>query len=136
MKHYTQHHGASGATKEFAKKLRYTMTPAEHRFWFMVRNRKFLDLKFRRQHAVGDYIVDFYCHELKLVIELDGGIHDLKKRKNYDAVRERRIEDLGLTILRFRNQEVFSNMERIEEEVKKVILVKKNSLQVNLSRST
>jgi very-short-patch-repair endonuclease len=136
MKHYFPTRHSNSGTTENARKLRQTLTPAEHRFWFLVRNRKFLNLRFRRQHPIGKYIVDFYCHELSLIIELDGAIHDRRKMQNYDALRDRVLEDTGLTILRFRNEDVFYNMAKIEEEVKELMeLKKKGAAEVDLSRS-
>jgi very-short-patch-repair endonuclease len=85
-----------------------------------VRNRKVLDLKIRRQHPVGPYVADFYCHELKLVIEIDGEIHDLEEVKQRDERREKHLRDLGVKILRFRNDDVFCNPQLIEAELQRV----------------
>lgn len=100
--------------KIFAKHLRKRSTPAEEHFWQMVRNRKMLGLKIRRQHAIGPYIADFYCHELKLVIEIDGSIHNLKEVKIKDAIREKYFIGEELKVIRFTNADVFSNHEIIE----------------------
>ena len=83
---------------ERERELRHQQTPAEEIMWELLRDRRFLDLKFRRQHQIGDYIADFYCHDHKLVIELDGGIHLTKEAK--DAKRDAYMQSLGLTVLR------------------------------------
>ena len=94
----------------FARELRREQTQAEAKLWRLLRERQFGGLKFRRQHPVGGYIVDFYCHERKLVIELDGGQHDEKTQIRYDMQRTRTLEDLGVRVLRFWNSDVSSNL--------------------------
>lgn len=120
MKHYTHHYHAQMATRDLAKTLRRSQTPAENRFWFYVKNRKMLGLKFRRQHPIGKFIAYFYCHELKLVIEIDGPVHYSEKVKRSDSFRTLKINELGLTVLRFSNHDVFYNVAGIEEEVRKI----------------
>lgn len=90
-----------------ARRLRSEMTSAESIFWAMVRGRQFQDLKFRRQAPVAGFIVDFLCPELRLVIELDGGIHDLREAE--DAARDERLRLAGYTVLRFRNNAFTTN---------------------------
>ena len=85
------------------------MTPAEKALWRLLRDRSLAHLKFRRQHPIGDYITDFYCHELKLVVEVDGDIHQLPERKAADADREADLKSLGFTVLRFTNQQVLAS---------------------------
>ncbi len=65
--------------KTFARNLRYEATPEEYKVWNVLRNRKFLNCKFRRQHVIDGFVVDFYCKELRLAIEVDGKIHDRQK---------------------------------------------------------
>lgn len=115
------HHNAKQGTKEFAKELRQRQTSAEELFWKMVRNRSMLNLKIRRQHPIGKYIADFYCHELLLVIEIDGSIHDLEEVKQKDIKREAFLKAEGLRVMRFTNDDVFSNPHLIEEEIAKLI---------------
>jgi len=73
---------------DLARELRKTETSAEKLLWEMLRDRKLLGLKFRRQHPIGRYIADFFCHEIGLVIELDGAIHENMDQKEYDAIRD------------------------------------------------
>lgn len=98
------------------RKLRHSLTPAEASLWRALKGRQVYGLKFRRQHSVGPYILDFYCPELKLAIELDGESHAM--REEYD---ERRTDYLfrmaGITVLRFENRVVFENLEQIIAEI-------------------
>jgi type I restriction enzyme M protein len=100
---------------ETARELRGKQTPAEEMFWELVRNRKFLGLKFRRQHQIGSYVTDFYCHEQRLVVELDGGIHDTRKEK--DQKRDRYLESQGLRVLRIKNEELLDSPQTCLETI-------------------
>jgi very-short-patch-repair endonuclease len=88
-----------------AEELRKNMTPAEEIMWGMLKGNQ-LEVKFRRQHPVSCYIADFYCHELKLIIEIDGSVPNLEKIKLDDAVRELDLKQLGLKVFRFTNDDV------------------------------
>lgn len=109
--------------------LREDSTNAEQRFWEQVRNRKFLCLKFRRQHPlfVDHYgretfcVADFYCHEKRLVVELDGGIH--KSQRQDDVERENLIRENGLRVKRFMNEEVEADIEKVMKELETFIEV-------------
>jgi very-short-patch-repair endonuclease len=94
---------------EKAKTLRRNSTDAEILFWQIVRNNHF-KAKFRRQVPVGRYVVDFLCHELKLIIEIDGGQHCESKR---DEIRTRYLKKLGFDVIRFWNNEVLENPEGV-----------------------
>ncbi|MFD2203176.1 endonuclease domain-containing protein [Shivajiella indica] len=106
-------YGASPLVLERARELRKKMTHSESLFWNEVSNKNFLGFKFRRQHPIGNFIVDFYCHELKLVIEIDGDIHESNDSKEYDEGRTYELEELGLQVLRFQNEEVEKEMEKV-----------------------
>lgn len=97
------------------------MTPAEEIIWNELHINTW-KLKFRRQHPIANYVVDFYCHELRLVIEIDGTIHELDEVRN-DKAREDYFKELGLMVLRFSNEEVFKNkasmLNKIEQTIKK-----------------
>ena len=80
----------------FAKTMRTNATNAENLMWQLLRAKRFMNLKFRRQHVIAPYIVDFYCHELGLVIELDGSQHNTEDGRVYDAERTKFLEALGL----------------------------------------
>ena len=91
----------SGKETRRARRLRSEQTRPEDLLWSMLRGRQFENLKFRRQTPLAGAVVDFFCAELKLVIELDGGIHDLNEAE--DALRDDRLRRAGYTVLRFRN---------------------------------
>ena len=106
----------SGLLNE-AKELRKKQTQAEEIFWHIVRNKKFLNLKFRRQHQIGPYIVDFYCDEHKLVVELDGEIHSSPDQQKHDSTRDKYLAALGNKVIRFTNQEVLNETEKVLEKI-------------------
>ncbi len=93
------------------RKLRQSQTDAEARLWFHLRDRNLAGRTFRRQHAIGRYVVDFICLEEKLVIEVDGGQH--AERIHKDATRTAFLESKGLRVLRFWNSDVLGNIEGV-----------------------
>ncbi len=113
------HRNSKASTFENARNLRKTQTKAEGILWQALRNGKVCNLKFRRQHAFDDYILDFYNHKMKLAIEVDGEIHNEPEVKLYDEVRTKNLNENGLTVLRFLNDEVEKNLnfviKRIED---------------------
>ena len=102
---------------EFAKSMRHTATDAEHLMWQLLRAKHFMNLKFRRRHVIKPYIVDFYCHEISLVIELDGSQHGTDERKEYDAERIEFLEALGLIVVRYWSHDVLGRMEVVLEDL-------------------
>ncbi|RYE93565.1 MAG: endonuclease domain-containing protein, partial [Myxococcales bacterium] len=98
-----------------ARQLRRQPTPAEHAFWNHVRQRQAHGLRFRRQSIVGGYIADFYCAELRLVVELDGSIHE--RQPEYDRQRDRTMAWLGVRVVRVRNDEVLLDVEGTVERL-------------------
>ena len=96
--------------------LRNNMTDAEIVLWSRLKNKQ-LGFKFRRQHGIGHYIVDFYCPEMKLVVEVDGSHHNKKDYKEYDQGRDQELGNLGLTVLRFRNQEILGDIKGVIREI-------------------
>lgn len=111
------HKGAIGKLFEYSRELRQVSTEAEKLLWSELRNRKLNRLKFRRQHPIDKYIADFYCHERKLVIELDGEIHNTQENKNYDKARTVELGSLTITVLRFTNDEVLNGVERVLQKI-------------------
>jgi len=100
--------------KERSRKLRTEQTKAEEVLWQELRNKK-MGFKFKRQFAIGKFIVDFYCHELKLIIELDGPIHD--EQKEYDKKREEWLKNQRHHVVRFKNDEVLFEREKVLEKI-------------------
>lgn len=102
---------------EFAKTMRSNATDAEHFMWQLLRAKRFMNLKFRRQHVIAPYIVDFYCHELGLVIELDGSQHGTDDAIEYDAERTKFLEALDLKVVRYWNHDVLSRADVVLEDL-------------------
>lgn len=98
---------------EFAKTMRTNATDAEHLIWQLLRAKRFMNLKFRRQHVIAPYIMDFYCHELGLVIELDGGQHGTDEAIEYDTERTKFLKALDLKVVRYWNHDVLKNTESV-----------------------
>ena len=99
-----------------AQELRQSMTDAEKRLWSKLRRAQ-LGARFRRQQPIGPYIVDFYCAELMLAIEIDGDSHDARGR--YDEARTRRLNALGVEVVRYANAEVMGNVEGVYVDLQK-----------------
>lgn len=99
--------------KPVRKFLRNNSTKAEVILWRFLKKKQACGFKFRRQHGIGSFIVDFYCPEKRLAVELDGDVHEDKKQASYDRVRQRKIESLGIKVLRFTNEEVIQNIEDV-----------------------
>ncbi|HYV93015.1 MAG TPA: endonuclease domain-containing protein [Chitinophagales bacterium] len=112
--------GATPKIFEFAKQLRMRLTPAEEKLWNCISNKK-LEVRFRRQHPLNIFIADFYCHKLKLIIELDGGIHNESDQKEYDIGRTEELEKFGISIIRFSNEEVFTDTEKVLKRIRETI---------------
>ena len=102
------------------KVLRKNLTPAEAGLWRYLKNSQLKGRKFRRQHSIGDYIIDFYCPKEKLAIELDGEVHQYDKINRNDREKEKYLQRLDIQLLRFENRLVFEHLEivlkRIEEK--------------------
>lgn len=115
------HKGAKASTFENARQLRRTETEAEKKLWPYLRNRQLMGKKFRRQHAIDTYILDFYCHESKLAVELDGAIHNEEMNRQYDKARTDVLAALGIVVIRFSNDEVMNDIERVLQRIGKYL---------------
>jgi very-short-patch-repair endonuclease len=104
---------------ETARELRKNMTVAEKIMWVALRDRRFRRIKFRRQVPIDRFIVDFLCMPPKLVIEIDGDIHDTEKE--YDVERETVLREKHYRFLRIRNEEVFADLDAVLEKIRKEI---------------
>ncbi len=104
----------------FAEKLRNNMTLGEIAMWREIKNKK-LGVSFNRQIPIDNYIVDFYCKDLQLAIEIDGSIHFEEGQQEKDAVRQKRLESLGVKIIRFSDLDVRDNLSLILLEIKGTI---------------
>ncbi|HEX2967284.1 MAG TPA: endonuclease domain-containing protein [Syntrophorhabdaceae bacterium] len=110
----------SGSTI-FAKELRKRSTDAERLLWSHLRAGRFHGLKFRRQHPIGDYIVDFVCLQNKFIIELDGGQHAMPDHSSRDQERAHWLEKEGYTIIRFWNNDVLTNTSGVLESLVRLL---------------
>lgn len=94
------------------------MTHAEVLMWTQLKGKAIDGVKFRRQHSVGDYIIDFYNTELKLAIEIDGITHQFEKSKKHDKTREDYLSTFGINILRFENERIYRDLYNVIEEIR------------------
>ena len=116
----SMHFGATKIIFQHAQQLRKKMTDAEKIIWEKLCNKQ-LGVKIRRQHPIWKFIADYYCHEIKLVIEIDGGIHLLEENKEYDISREVTLNEFGIEIIRFSNDQVVKEIESVIEKIKEKI---------------
>jgi very-short-patch-repair endonuclease len=103
--------------KENRRALRSNLTPAEAELWKHLRNSQLGGHKFRRQHSISNYIVDFYCPSEKLAIELDGQVHSNSVAEYFDHERDQALNELGIKVLRFENKEVFDHLNAVLQEI-------------------
>ncbi|RYG31119.1 DUF559 domain-containing protein [bacterium] len=102
----------------FARSLRQSQTSAEAKLWNALRNSQLDGLKFRRQHAIGPYVADFACEAIKLVVELDGGVHRDDAQALKDLYRQQDLERMGWAVLRFENPQVIGRMGEVLEAIR------------------
>lgn len=114
------HHEAKPEIFRNAAKLRENMTEAELKLWEFVRTKP-EGYKFRRQHPIGRYVLDFYCHKLRISIEVDGDSHLTNEQKEKDAERTAYLNSLGITEYRFTNEEVLKDFDKTIEIVNKIL---------------
>ena len=128
----TQHFNKS-SEKVKRRNLRKNQTFCEKIMWTYLRDRKTLGYKFKRQYSIDHYVIDFYCPELKFAIELDGSVHDMPDKKEYDAYRQEYLEKFGITFCRITNDELMGNanmaFKKIEEEINKA---KQNQIKMEM----
>lgn len=118
---FNMFYGALPIHFELAKQLRNNQTEAELFLWGHLNFITISGVRFKRQHPILYFIADFYCHKAKLIIEVDGGYHNLPEQYIYDKNRDKELEEFGLKVIRFTNEQVFNNIENvlniIEEEI-------------------
>lgn len=108
----------SAGIQQRARELRHEMTRPEQLLWERLRDRQLGELKFRRQHPLVPFITDFYCAEKRMVLEIDGDIHDLQKEQ--DELRTRQFEEFGYRVIRFRNEEIETNIGLVLKKILEV----------------
>jgi len=110
-----------GTTPEIeakARRLRQNMTTSEKKLWHALSGKNLAGFKFRAQHPVGSFILDFYCPACNLVVELDGEIHE--KQVDYDEARTQQLSDYGYSVIRFQNDEVLNGLPSVLEKILKI----------------
>lgn len=112
--------GASPLLFERAKDFRRNMTDAETALWILIKG-GVNGLKFRRQHPIGFYVADFYCHKAKLIIEVDGSIYDENATKEADQIRQKELEEWGYRVIRFTNSQVLKQSEKVITSITKTL---------------
>ena len=124
----SMHYGATSETFQIAERLRKNMTIAEKVLWERVcRNQ--IGVRIRRQHPIWKFVADFYCHQVKLAIEIDGEIHLSSENKQYDSSRDIILDEFKIRILRFTNYEVLNKTDFVIEQIKKTIESLKQNAQ-------
>jgi very-short-patch-repair endonuclease len=99
------------------KELRKRQTLQKEKLWWYLKDRRLLGFKFRRQSSVGGYILDFYCAEKRLIIEIDGEIHDNREHQEYDKLRDKYFKELDYKVLRFANRQVDRDVNGVIKEI-------------------
>jgi very-short-patch-repair endonuclease len=115
--HYTAPPDQWEKLKPRAREMRHQPTPAEDALWKHLRGRRLSGAKFRRQHAIDRFIVDFVCIEQQLIVEVDGFIHEVPEQQMRDDLRQRHLEGMGYRVLRFTNDEVLRSVEVVLEVI-------------------
>jgi len=118
---YPMYFGATPDVFKKAKELRKFETEAEKILWSRLSKNQFLGLHFRRQHPINRFIADFYCARLKLVIEVDGSIHDIPENEEYDIGRSEILNELGITVIRFTNDKIMKNLTDVITEIESIV---------------
>jgi very-short-patch-repair endonuclease len=110
--------GRTETILEASRRLRAEMTPAENVLWDALRREGIPGMRFRRQHAIGRFVLDFYCPGYRLAVEVDGGVHDDPDQAEYDTARTEALSQLGIRVVRVRNEEVMGNLPGVIEQIK------------------
>lgn len=113
--------GAKAELFTLALQMRKNPTEAEIAMWKILRNFRHTGFPFRRQHPIEFYIADFYCHNLRLVIEVDGGIHTVKEIQSHDEGRTGELERFGIKVIRFTNTQILHNSDLVVEKINATI---------------
>lgn len=111
----------SPKTIKTRRALKHNLPATENRLWYYLRNRRFYDIKFRRQYSVNNYVIDFYCPAARVAIEIDGDSHFTGDAPKQDRLRQQFIENCGIKVLRFTNKEVMENIEGVLETIHQAI---------------
>jgi len=122
---YPMYFGAKPDIFKLAKELRKLETVAEKLLWSQLNRNQLLGLQFRRQHPINRFIADFFCPKIKLVIEVDGSIHDIPEYQAHDIGRSEVLNDFGITVIRFTNEQILNE---IDSTIKQIEITEKKLL--------
>jgi len=114
----------------FARQLRKGQTDAEKLLWYLLRGRRLCGFKFRRQYPICGYILDFYCHDAGLAVELDGAGHNYEEQRLYDEERTKVLKAANIRVVRFWNNDVLNSVEDVLEEIYSNLMVEATKSQV------
>jgi very-short-patch-repair endonuclease len=117
---YPMYFGAKHDTFKKAKELRKSETKAEKLLWARLSKKQLLGLHFRRQHPINCFIADFYCPKIKLVIEVDGDMHELLENKEYDIERTELLNEFGVKVIRFTNNEIINSLVDVVNKIEQL----------------
>jgi very-short-patch-repair endonuclease len=112
--------------KELSRKLRKTSTKAEIKLWIYIKGKQLMGYDFHRQKPIDNYIVDFFCNKLKLAVEVDGYTHGFEKTFDRDKWKEQRLKEIGITVIRYKDDDVINNIEGVLEDIKGCIRMIEN----------
>lgn len=118
-----------------AKYLRLNMTPAEVKVWNFLKGKNVLGIRFRAQHPLGVYIADFYCHTIRLIIEIDGEIHNDESCREYDDERTRDLNKWEIDVIRFTNYQVFNKFKWVQQQITSTVQTKLTKLTQQPNKS-
>ncbi|HOW24682.1 MAG TPA: endonuclease domain-containing protein [Bacteroidales bacterium] len=118
---YPIYFGASSEMLKIAGELRIEMTQAEKILWEQLRNKQLLGFRFRRQHPIGEFVVDFFCYEVMLVIKLDGEVHHTSYQEERDRERTNILKNFGIIEVRFRNEEIMNDLDHVLAKIKEAL---------------
>lgn len=117
---YPMYFGAKPSIFKKAKELRKSETEVEKLLWNRLNKNQLLGLQFRRQHPINRFIADFYCPKIKLIIEVDGSIHELPENKEYDIERSELLNEFGLEVMRFTNEQIIYEMNSVVDKIEQI----------------
>jgi very-short-patch-repair endonuclease len=114
-------YGANTKLHEFARQMRHHETECERLLWEKLNKKQLNGYRFRRQHPILYFVADFYCHKAKLIVEVDGGIHQLPNQYEYDKGRDFELSQFGLTVLRFTNRQILEEIDLVTNQIESFI---------------
>ena len=120
---------------QYARANRDQPTPAEARLWEALQHKRLSGFKFRRQHPISIYILDFYCHACKLAIEVDGGYHSLEDQKEYDKNRSADLKDAGILEVRFTNEDISNDLSSVLASIQVALERRKQDMRIEVVRN-